>query len=66
MVVDKDHLLIDADGSVIDFSDSDTAHVLIVVNGADQHLSGSFRVSLRSGDVVEDRLKERLHILLVV
>ena len=35
MMVDNNGILIDADGSVIDFSDADSANVFIVINGAD-------------------------------
>ena len=66
MVVYKHHILIDGDCSVFHLADSDTPDVLIVINSADKYLCGGFRVSLGSRDVVQDCLKERLHVLLLV
>ena len=66
VVVHHDHILVDADSSVIHLTDTDTAHILVVVDGADQYLGSGFRISLRSGDVVDDSLEQRSHILRLI
>ena len=62
MMVDNNHILIDGDGTVIYLSDTDTSDIFIVIDGADQYLGWSFRVSFRCGNVIKDRFKQRLHI----
>jgi len=52
MVVYNDAVLIHLQGSVVNFSHSDTAYVLIVVNGADEHLRLCLWISLRSRNVL--------------
>ena len=66
MVVDNDHFLSHADGTIVHFSHTDTAHIFIVVNGADQNLCARIRIAYRSGDIVEDRFKERTHIAVFI
>ena len=61
--IDNDNILIDLNRSVADFADTDTADIFIIVNGADQSLSRSIRITFRCRDVFNDRFKERLHIL---
>ena len=63
MFVHQHDLLVNADGSVFHFADTDASNVFVIVDGADQHLSRSFRIALRSGNIFEDCLKERLHAL---
>ena len=41
MMVDKDHILVDGDCAVVNFSDTDASDILVVVNGADEHLVGA-------------------------
>ena len=42
VMVDEDAVLVYFDGTVVHFADADTAHILVVVDGADQNLgSGS-------------------------
>ena len=42
MMVDKDAVLIDLDGTVVYFTDTDTSNVFVIVDGTDQNLgSGS-------------------------
>ena len=62
MVVYQHALLVHADGTILHFADANAAHVLIVVDGADEHLGVGVRISLRSRNIVDDRLKERRHI----
>ncbi len=62
VMVDDDHLLIDADITVVHLAHADASHVFIVVNGADEPLSGRLRVSLRGRDIVQDRVEQRRHV----
>ena len=39
---------------------------IVVVDGADEHLGGRFRVAFRGRDIIKDRLKERFHVPLLV
>ena len=54
--------LIDLQRTVINFSDTDTSYILVVVNGADQHLGICIRISLRCRNIVHNCLKQRTHI----
>ena len=38
VVVYDNHILVDGDSTAVDLSDTDPAHILIVVDRADQHL----------------------------
>ena len=51
-MVDNNHILVDGDGTVIYLSDTDTSDIFIVIDGADQYLGRSFRVSFRCGNVI--------------
>ncbi len=62
MMVHHQSLLVHADGAVLHLADTDTAHELIVVNGGHQHLCGGLRITLRCRDVVQNRIKKRLHV----
>ena len=66
MVIDKDHFLIYRNGPVVHFSDPDTSYILVVIDGADENLSRSFRIAFRSRDVFQDCFKQRFHILFVI
>ena len=44
-MVDQENFLIHADGTVFYFAYTDTSYILIVVDGADEYLGGSFRIS---------------------
>ena len=61
-MVYNNYILVDRNRSVIDFSDTDTANVFIVIDGADQHLCTCIRISFRSRDVIQDGLKQRNHV----
>ena len=63
MVVADHSLLAHLDGAALNAADADTAHVVAVVDGGDQQLEGALLVSLGSGDVVHDGLKEGGQIL---
>ena len=51
VVVHDHYFLIDFYGAVINFTDTDTADIFIIVNGADEDLGTGFRISFRSRDV---------------
>ena len=57
MMVYDDAVLIDPQGTVVDLSDPDPAHVLVIVDGTDEKLGISLRISLRSRDIADDRFK---------
>ena len=61
VMVDDDTLLACAQNAVVDLADTDPAYIFIIVDRADQHLSSGLRVSLRRRNIVDDRLKKRLH-----
>ena len=61
-MVYNNYILVDRNRSVIDFSNTDTANVFIVIDGADQHLCTCIRISFRSRDVIQDGLKQRNHV----
>ncbi len=62
VMVDNDHFLIDFDGTVVYLTHTDTAHILVVVDGADQHLGACIGVTLGCRDMLDDGVKERRHI----
>ena len=62
MMVYNNYILVDRNRSVIDFSNTDTANVFIVIDGTDQHLCPCIRISFRSRDVIQDGLKQRNHV----
>ena len=43
--------------SSIDLADTDTANIFIIINGTDQYLCALVRITFRSRNVVDDRLK---------
>ena len=49
--------LYELDRTVLNFTNSDTSNIFIVVDGTDEHLGRSFRISLRCRNIVKDRLK---------
>ena len=63
MMIQKRQLLVDGDGAVLHLADADPAYVFIVIDGADQDLGILIRIAFRRGDIFQDRLKQRLHIL---
>ena len=62
-VVDNDNVLVDRKCTTVYLADTDTSDILIVINCTDQHLGRTIFVAFRSRDIIQDRLKERLHIL---
>ena len=66
VVVHDGALFVDADDAVVHFADADAAHVLVVVDGADEDLGELLRVALGRRDVVHDGLEQRLHVHVAV
>ena len=66
MMVQKHQLLVYGNSSALNLTDTDTAYIFIVVDGADKNLCISVRISLRSRDRIKDSLKKRSHILRLI
>ena len=62
MMIDQQGILVDPDAAAVDLADADPADIFVVIDGGDQHLERSFRITLRCRDIVEDRLEERGHV----
>ena len=52
VMVDKNAVLVDTDGSVIYFTNTDTSNVFVVVDGTDQNLSSGSFITLRSRNII--------------
>ena len=61
-MINDNNFLIHADGAVVHFPDTDTAHIFIVVDGADQYLGRRVRVSFRGRNVVQDGVEQGGHV----
>ncbi len=57
MVVYDDSVLVDFQASIIHLPNANAPYVLIVVDGADQHLGICVRVPFRGWDVFQDGFK---------
>ena len=58
-----DHnILIDAHGTVVHFSDTDTADIFIVIDRTDKNLGIGIRISGWSRNIIYNRIKQRFHI----
>ena len=66
MMINHHSVLIDGDGAAGDFSDTDTANIFIIVDGADQNLQRTIFITLRSRNVINNRIEQRLHIFLLI
>ena len=62
VVVAHGDLLVLLQHAALDTADGDTAHELVIVDGADQHLEGLVQVGLRRGDVVQNGIEQRLQV----
>ena len=62
MVVADLDLLVLLHHAPLDAADGDAAHVLVVVQAADQHLEGGLLVHLRGGDILQNGLKQGFEI----
>ena len=63
VMVYEDTVLVYFDSTVVHFADADTAHILVVVDGADQNLGSGSLVAFGSGDIVQNGLKQRHHVV---
>ncbi len=63
VVVYNDHFLVDLDGAVVHFADSDAANIFVIVDGAHQNLCARVGIALGCGNVLDDGVKEGGHIL---
>ena len=66
VVVYHHSVLVDFQGTVFHLADADAAHILVVVDGGDQHLGIGVRIAGGSRDVVDDGLKQRRHVFSLV
>ena len=57
MMVHQRTILVHTDHTIIYLTNTDTAYILIVVNGTDQYLGTCVWISLRSRDMIDDRLE---------
>ena len=66
MFIDYDHILVYTDGSVINFTDSDTSYVFVVIDGADQYLCAGFRITFWCRNIVQNRFEQWNHVVRAV
>ena len=66
VMVHQQNLLIQFQRTVVDFADTDSSHIFIVVDGADQHLNAQVRIAFRCRNILENGLKKRRHVLSLV
>ena len=57
MMVHQRTILVHTDHTIIYLTNTDTAYILIVVNGTDQYLGTCVWISLRSRDMIDDCLE---------
>ena len=57
MVVYENHFLIYGNCTVVNFTNTDTTNVFIVVDGTDQHLCACVLVTFRCRNVINDGIK---------
>ena len=55
--VDQKDILIYLDRTILHFTNTDSPHIFIVVDGADEYLCISIRIACGSGDMIYDCLK---------
>lgn len=51
------------EGAAADAANADTAHIIIVIDGGDQHLRRAFQIALGRGDIFQNRVKQRAQVL---
>ena len=56
------HLLIYLKRSVVNLTDTDAPHILVIVDGTDQYLCAKIRISLRCRDIIQNCFKKRNHV----
>ena len=66
VMVDYGALPAYADEAVVHLAHTDTSYIFIVVDRADEQLEIAVRVARRCRDILDDRIKERRHIHVVI
>ena len=51
------------EGAAADAANADAAHIIIVIDGGDQHLRRAFQIALGRGDIFQNRVKQRAQVL---
>ena len=62
MMVTDDNFLVYLDCAVVNLADTDTSYIFVVIDGADQYLGACIGISLGSGDIIDNGLKQGFHI----
>ena len=62
MEVADGHLLVGMDHPPLNPANGDAPHILVVVDGGDQHLEGRVRLPLRRGDVLQNGVEQGLEV----
>ena len=61
-MVNDHYILVHIDGSTVYFTNTNTANVLVVVNGADQYLGRCLGIPFRSRNVIQNGIEQRSHV----
>ncbi|CDD60963.1 uncharacterized protein BN684_00859 [Clostridium sp. CAG:505] len=56
------HFVIDMDGTIFNFTNTDSAYIFAVIDGGDQCLQRRFHITFGSWNVVDDGFKQGFHI----
>ncbi len=59
----EDHVFAVVDFPALHAADADAPDVVVVIHVGEQHLGGAVPVAFRRGDVFQDRIEQRLHVL---
>ena len=62
VIINAYNFLSDSNGTVVDFTDSDSSYIFIIIYSRNQDLSTLLRIAFRSRNIVDDRLEERFQI----
>ena len=63
MIVADGYFLIDTHRAALNAADTDTAHVIVVVDGGNQELERLVYLALGAGDILQDRIEQRTEVL---
>lgn len=66
MVVNNHNLLINLKASIINLTYANSTNEFVVVNSRDKHLCICIRVTLWCRNVIDDTVKEWLHVFLFI
>ena len=62
VIIHPNNLLSDSDGTVVDFTDTDSSYIFIIINSRNQDLGALLRIAFRRRYIIDDRLEERFQI----